>query len=135
VNGGRTPAGALSLVLGAGFWAPLAICSYLALVPNPPDSELFRISDVLTHAFAFTYLTFALRVAFPDVSALKAGALMLAYGVLIEVVQSFEPERHAELKDLLVDLGGISLGLVAAEFLAEPARRLAQRLLSAAGLA
>ncbi len=132
---GREPGRAASGLLRAAFWIPLVICSYLALVPSPPDVQIFRISDVLTHAFAFTYLTFALRVAFPGVSALKAGGLMLGYGVLIEVVQSFEPERYAEFKDLLVDLGGIAAGLLAARLLADPVRRAALRLLGAAGLA
>ena len=36
---------------------------------------------------------------------------MLAYGIAIELVQSFEPTRDAELKDVLVDVVGILLGL------------------------
>jgi VanZ family protein len=35
---------------------------------------------------------------------------MLAYGIAIEVIQSFEPTRDAELKDVLVDACGIALG-------------------------
>ncbi len=132
---GPAPGSPSSGLLSVAFWIPLAICTYLALVPSPPDVQLFRLSDVLTHTFAFTYLTFALRLAFPGVSALKAGGLMLGYGVLIEIVQSFEPERHAELKDLAVDLGGIALGLLLARLLAAPVRRAALKLLGAVGLA
>ena len=36
---------------------------------------------------------------------------MLAYGITIELIQSFEPARTAEFKDLLVDAIGILLGL------------------------
>jgi VanZ family protein len=36
---------------------------------------------------------------------------MLAYGIAIELIQSFEPTRDAELKDVLVDVVGIALGL------------------------
>ncbi len=41
----------------------------------------------------------------------KPAAWMLAYGIAIELIQSFEPTREAELKDLIVDAIGIALGL------------------------
>ena len=98
------------LGLTLAFWIPLAICTYLAFDPSPPDS-VFQVSDVVLHAFAFTYLTFALALAHQHRHWLVPGAWMLGYGVFIEVVQAFEPERAAELKDILVDAGGICLGL------------------------
>jgi len=98
------------LGLALAFWIPLAICTYLAFDPSPPDS-VFRVSDVVLHAFAFTYLTFALALAHQHRHWLVPAAWMLGYGIFIEVVQAFEPERAAELKDLLVDAAGICLGL------------------------
>ena len=77
-----------------GFWFPLLVCTYLALVPDPPDNPVFRVSDVILHAAAFTYLTFAfvlmgLTRPEPDLPAvpfnrvaLRAFAAMLAYGVI-----------------------------------------------------
>ena len=98
-------------LLRLGFWLPLALCTYLAFTPSPPE-PVFRISDIVLHGFAFTYLTFALGLAHRESRWWQMGAWMLAYGLFIEVVQSFEPERSAELKDLAVDCVGIALGLL-----------------------
>ncbi len=118
--------GALRVCLRTGFWLPLAVCTYLALTPSPPDA-VSRVSDVVLHAAAFTYLTFALTLAHPGTSGVVAGAWMLGYGLLLEVVQSFEPARSAELKDLLVDLAGIAAGLILARVAGTPSRRLLGR--------
>ena len=118
------------------FWLPLAACTYLALVPEPPEHPVFRLSDVFLHAGAFVYLSGALVLAQYDLPATKGGvygrtfALMIAYGILLELLQSFIPERSAELKDLLVDVVGIVIGLGAARLLAKPVYRTALGLLS-----
>src|SRR5690606_23092692 len=83
--------------LCTAFWLPLAVCTYLALSPSPPD-RMFRVSDVVLHALAFSYLTFALGLAYPAARLTTLVAWMLGYGIFIEVVQSFEPARTAELK-------------------------------------
>ncbi len=100
---------ALDVCLSAAFWLPLVVCTYLAVTPSPPDA-LFRVSDVVLHALAFSYLTLALGLAHRQRLPAVA-AWMLGYGVLIEVLQSFTAERSPEIKDLLVDTGGIVLGL------------------------
>ena len=114
---------------------PFALCTYLALAPQPPTVEIFRLSDSAAHAVAFAYLTFAFRLAFANRSAAQTFGLLLAYGVLIEVVQSFEVERGAELKDLLVDIVGICLGLLLTRFTGTRVRNLVSRLVAATGLA
>jgi VanZ family protein len=101
---------AARVCLSAAFWVPLVVCTYLALSPSPPE-PVFRVSDVVLHALAFSYLTFALGLAHPATGRPMLVAWMLAYGIFIEVVQSFEVERSAELKDLLVDGAGIVAGL------------------------
>ena len=103
--------------------------------PQPPTVEIFRLSDIVAHGFAFAYLTFAFRLAFASRSAVQTFGLLLAYGVFIEVVQSFEVERSAELKDLLVDMAGISLGLLLARLTGKRVRNLVTRLVAATGLA
>ena len=66
----------------------------------------------MLHASAFTYLTAALWFAHHGGDrGWKPAAWMLAYGIAIELIQSFEPTRDAELKDVLVDVVGITLGL------------------------
>jgi len=95
-----------------GFWLPFAVATYAAFAPQGVP-EPFRISDVVLHAFAFTYLTAALwYVHFGGEAWWKSAAWMFAYGVFIELVQSFEPTRDAEFKDIAVDIVGIALGLV-----------------------
>lgn len=110
----------LVVVLECSFWLPLAACTYLALVPRLPELPPFQLSDVILHAVAFSYLTFALVLArFTDREALTrlsrmAFLAMAGYGLALELAQSLVPERTASLKDLLVDLVGIGIGLALA---------------------
>ncbi|MDZ7668496.1 MAG: VanZ family protein [Gammaproteobacteria bacterium] len=113
--------------LHLAFWVPLAACTYLALTPSPPTA-VFRVSDIILHAFAFTYLTFALGLAMRAPRLGLVGLVMLGYGAFIELAQSLEPARHAELKDLLVDAAGIAVGLAALVWAGGWCRRTAHRL-------
>jgi len=110
----NSPRGAVERILQAGFglafWLPLLVCTWLALTPSPP-AAVFRVSDVLLHGLAFSYLTFALGLAHNRLGTATIALWMLGYGLLIEVLQSFQPERVAELKDLLVDAAGVAVGL------------------------
>lgn len=115
------------------FWVPLAVCTWLALIPEPPDNPVFRLGDVILHGAAFTYLTFALMLVQTAGKrreirsmALVAFAALLGYGLFLEFVQSFIPERTAELKDILVDTAGIVVGLALAVPLARPICGLAE---------
>jgi VanZ family protein len=122
-------------LFGTGFWIPLAVCTYLALVPEPPDLPVFRLSDVVLHAAAFSYLTLAftlMRHGRDRPGRIYVGAFvaMLGYGIFLEVVQSTIPERSAELKDLLVDLVGIGFGLAVAHVMAGPVYETASRLVA-----
>ncbi len=103
---------AARVCLHLAFWVPLAACTYLALTPTPP-AAVFRLGDIVLHAFAFTYLTFALGLSMQAPRLGQVGLVMLGYGVFIELAQSLEPARNAELKDLLVDAAGIAVGLAA----------------------
>lgn len=116
----------LALGLAVGFWFPLTICTYLAFDPSPPEA-VFRINDIVLHAFAFSYLTFALGLAHRHRHWLVPAAWMLGYGMFIEAVQAFEPDRAAEFKDLLVDSAGITVGLMLTRLIGPWARSLARR--------
>lgn len=124
------PDRAARVCLHLAFWVPLAACTYLALTPSPP-SAVFRVSDIVLHAFAFTYLTFALGLAMRVPRLGLVGLAMLGYGLFIELAQSLEPARHAEVKDLLVDAAGIAAGLAALAWAGAWCRRLVHRVAGA----
>ncbi len=123
---GPTVDGATGLMLRLGFWVPLLVCTWLALTPSPPES-VFRVSDVLLHGLAFTYLTFALGLAHGTLRLRAVVVWMLGYGLFLELAQSVAPERSAELKDLLVDVAGVAVGTVLLMGLGSWSRRLARR--------
>jgi len=100
------------------FWLPLVICTWLALGSGLP-SVAPKVSDVVLHLFAFSYLTVALRIAHAKLIVLLVAVLMLAYGGLIEILQGFLPPRQSEWKDFGVDLIGVALGLVLHHFWGE----------------
>jgi VanZ family protein len=70
-------------------------------------------NDKFKHILAFASLAFGL-VYFWRLSHLQALVLLLCYGVLIEVVQSFIPGRYPSVLDVLADSLGIALGIAGA---------------------
>ncbi|RTL33872.1 MAG: hypothetical protein EKK53_27400 [Burkholderiales bacterium] len=102
----------------------LIAITWLALVPNPPQS-LSTGWDKTNHLLAFGSLAFTSVWACwpqPRQWGRLVGAL-LAYGIGIEIAQSFLPPRSAEAADVLADGLGIALGLLAAWPIVSVARR------------
>ena len=66
--------------------------------------------DKSNHALAFVTLTLLASLAFPGRTAGIVLGLM-AYGGLIEILQSMTPNRLAEWADWLADGVGIAMGL------------------------
>ena len=101
------------------FWA-LLICAtavlILALMPSPPQAVTTGW-DKSNHLLAFAVLTGLGLKAFPQRVAYALLGL-LAFGALIEILQSFTPTRSAEWLDLFAD----SLGMVAGGALYAAAR-------------
>ena len=88
----------------------LAIC----LVPLhlPPSAELYN--DKVMHVLTFVLLAVwfgALQSATLKKRLLLA-VLLLAFGIIIEILQSFTAYRSAEFADFVADAGGVVLGLV-----------------------
>lgn len=120
------------LLIKLGFWLALIFASYMAFAP-PKAIPNFQLSGVILHAVTFAVLTYGVRMAyFPSARPkawLVASLWMLAYGVGIELVQSFTPQRVAEVFDVMVDILGIAVGLVAYRFAGEWSLNLARRLI------
>jgi VanZ family protein len=82
----------------------------MALTPSQRAVTL-SMSDKGLHLLAFVYLSVALWWAYPRWGASYfAAAMLVAYGVCLEVIQAFIPNRFASLSDLVVDCIGIGIG-------------------------
>ena len=122
-----TPHRSRALVLLAwrlAFGLCVLVVLVLALLPNDlavPSTGW----DKSNHLLAFSVMALLGLRAFPGRTlALLAG--LLAYGALIEMLQSFTPNRFAQWQDLVADAAGLALGWVV-EQLARRIRRLSPK--------
>jgi len=99
-----------------GFFTAVAAIEYLATTPLH-FKVLENTWDKANHFTAFFVLYGLLKLGFGNLSAIAASALLLLYGVQIEVVQSFLPYREFSLLDVVADSVGIFLGFVALRYL------------------
>ena len=99
----------------------------MAFAPQKTIPNL-NVSFLLLHALTFTVLTFGLRLAYLPQAWLKAGAWMLFYGLAIEVVQGFTPDRASELEDVVLDIVGIILGTALFYWVGSFSERIARQL-------
>ncbi len=93
----------------------LVAITWLALVPNPPKA-VSTGWDKSNHLLAFASLAFTCVWALwprPRQWWLIVVALV-AYGIGIEIAQSFVPPRSADAFDVLADSIGIGIGLLIA---------------------
>lgn len=111
------------LWLGGGILALLVILG-LALVPLP-GPPLVHDADKILHVLAFLFLTAWFLGVFVWRRACRVAAALLAYGLLIEVLQATTTFRMADPRDVLSDAIGIVAGwLLAAAGLRHWCRRL-----------
>ena len=107
-----------SLVLKGMFWLCFMAVNTLALSPAPYLPPLvFDWWDKAQHAIAFGTLTVLAVLAYPGVSKFRIGFLMLALGVLIEVLQYFSGYRYGDWQDAVADGVGVLVGLGSAVLL------------------
>ena len=101
----------------SGDLAPLAhlalvVIAILSLWPGD-DVPSGTGWDKANHLLAFLALAVMARLGYPARPFLQLGLWLLAYGGLIEILQSMTPTRYAEWADLAADALGIALGAVA----------------------
>jgi VanZ family protein len=73
--------------------------------------------DKANHFIAFFTLYVTLSLGYPKLEVVKKVALLLAFGLQIEIVQYFLPNREFSLLDVVADGVGIVLGIVAIKVL------------------
>jgi len=90
----------------------LGVVSWFAFKPVLPVQELPHL-DKLRHISAFTTLSVVASLAWAPHARLArlVAAGLMAYGLLIEAVQTQLPSRSGSLADWAADALGIALGL------------------------
>jgi len=86
----------------------LGVVMTFALMPDDGEPGPPHV-DKLQHIMGFVILTISGLLAFPRSDKVMLALGLLAYGGLIEVLQSFTETRHAEWADLGADALGILL--------------------------
>lgn len=94
--------------LGMIFCGLLAVITWLALIPLHVPQVNPDWGDKVNHAAAFSVLFVSGYLAYRRVFRLWTG--LIAYGIFIEVLQSFLPFRFASAEDIIADTAGIALG-------------------------
>ena len=95
------------------FWIGTIALSALALMPGPylPPLEIFNWWDKAQHAIGFGTLAVLAVLAYPGVSKLRIGVLLMVLGVLIEVLQYLGGYRFGDWQDAVADGVGVLVGL------------------------
>ena len=106
-----------SVVLKGAFWVCFVVINALALMPGSYLPTVFNWWDKAQHAIAFGTLTVLAVLAYPGVSKFRIGFLLLALGVLIEVLQYFSGYRYGDWQDAVADGVGVLVGLISAVLL------------------
>lgn len=88
----------------------LVIVTLFALTPQPPSLPPVPLADKWAHLATYLVLAFLVDVSWPErgFGPAKWGFL-LAYGILIELLQSQIPNRLFSLADVVANAAGIAL--------------------------
>ena len=97
------------------FFATLLAIDFLAFTPKSP-TIIEKSWDKAIHFLAFFVLYILLHLGY-EFKILKNLALLLAFGVQIELVQAFLPNREFSLLDIVADMLGATFGVIVAKIL------------------
>ncbi len=100
------------LLFRAAFYICLVVIEYLATTTRHiPIVE--SMWDKANHFIAFFTLFILLTLAYSSLNTLAKFLLLLAFGMQIEIVQSFIDGREFSLLDVVADSIGIIIGIFA----------------------
>jgi len=95
----------------------VSIISYIAFLPNYDTlPELTSLSDILNHFIAFYVLALFLDFGFSPKNRYIL-LILCIYGLFIECIQCFLPNRSFDVLDLVVDLCGVIMYLMTSRVL------------------
>ena len=97
-------------------YALVVLVVYLSLTSNPVDPILdFPYQDKLFHALAyFSLMAWFSQIYHDKFKRNMFAVIFVIMGFILEHLQSFNPERYAELGDMLANVTGVILGLIVA---------------------
>ena len=83
----------------------------IMILSTAPLSDLGAPSfnDKLLHIIAFLYLAIISILSKFEIDKIYLFILLIFYGLLIEIAQTFLPYRYFEINDLLADLIGVTI--------------------------
>ena len=100
------------------FFIAVVVILYKALTPSGNPLFSFYQADKVLHAGAFFVLSFLLNRSSSSIATrIRNIFSLLAFGILIEVLQSFTGYREVSFWDVVADLLGILLFQVTYSFL------------------
>ena len=97
------------------FFLSLLLVMYFSAVPAssiPNIAALSFLTDKMTHALIFLYLSFIGLNCYFDISKLMLLGMIFSFGLVIEIIHFYHPYRFFEIPDLIANLIGILLALV-----------------------
>ena len=100
------------LWLGIGYFLIILVI-FLSLTSSPVeiDTELPYL-DKLFHALAYFSLTFwFMQIYHIKHHVIRWAIFFLSLGLLLEYLQSFDPERYSEVGDMVANTLGVMLGV------------------------
>jgi VanZ family protein len=87
----------------------------LSLLPMDDFSTALSLNDKVLHMLAYTALMLWFAGIVPQRRYYQLALALLAYGMIIELLQSLTVYRSMELADLFADAGGLVLGWILAK--------------------
>ncbi len=95
----------------------LIVVFIFAVIPNDPLFQEYDYADKIKHLFAFFTLSFLLNRASSDMAQrFRNMSALLLFGIFIEFVQYYLPERTSSIEDIFADVAGILLFQVTYSF-------------------
>jgi VanZ family protein len=98
-----------------GAWSLVGVVAYLSLMPNPPEPFQFHMVDKVEHGIAYAAMSWWFCQIYQSArSRIAVCAALVAYGVLIEILQGMTGYRYFEYADMLADSIGVVIGMLLA---------------------